>query len=535
MQVDRCIRSIFFSAALLAASAGAQEGEPLDIPDPAGPVLDEMVFEEKVFEAEPFADEALQDQVMPGPTDQLVPVATDATDVDDTGPSTGEAGEATELTDVEMLIQEFARYKELMENGVYDVADTAAKRVIELSIKVTGPASIETARALTNLATVQHNNRQFDTAEQNYAAAIEIIEVADNRLSKQLINPLRGLGTAQLEGGQPEVAMVTFNRAVHLTHVNEGPHNLDQIELLQALAEVSLRLGETKDARDVQDRIYLLNVRRFASDSMGLVPTLLQRAKWQHQAGLIIDERMTYRRAIQIIEKNEGKNSLLLIEPLMAYGGSFLHIDITGVSELQRNGMGTGEIYYKRAARIAGKNPDADWRDRATTMLALGDYYMKIGSGTRAEKAYIATWEMLSFEEDQLEFRRNTMGRPSLLRDQPLPQYLSSATGSSGTKSSDQLLPGTLVLSYNINEYGRVSSIRLVQAEPPEFTGMQHAVARIVRSRTYRPRFSDGQPAASNEQILDHTFYYRQADLEALRVDDEAGATPQEETTADTG
>jgi tetratricopeptide (TPR) repeat protein len=514
-----------------------QEGESLDLPDPDGPVLDDMVFEEKVFEDDDFADESMGNQATRGPSDKLVPVADDPADADDAASSAESAEPATELSDVEMLVQEFGRYKALMDNGIYDEADTVAKRVVELSLKATGPMSLETARALTNLAVVQYRNKQYDTAQQNYLASIEIIEVTDNRLSKYLVNPLKGLGAAQLEGGQPGLAIGTYKRAVHLTHVNEGPHNLDQLELLQSLAEASLRLGDTKEAKDLQDRMYLLNVRHFSQDSMGLIPTLVRRAEWQHRAGMIIDERVTYRRIIQIIEKNEGKNGLSLISPLIAYGRSFLFADLTRMSDVDRNGLGTGEIYFRRAVRIAGKNPQADWKDRAVTTLALGDYYMNTNNESRGRKVYSEAWDMLSVDEEGLEFRRDMLERPYVLRDRPMPKYMSddAAASDNSSDSPERLLTGTLALSYDVNEHGRVSTLRVIEAEPPEFTEMRRAVQRNLQSRNYRPRFADGEPAVSTDQILVHTFYYRQADLDAVRVKVKETGAPQEPSAPDPG
>ena len=101
----------------------------------------------------------------------------------------------------EKLLYEFENYKRLMSEGVYDEADSAAKRIVTLAIQVSGPTSAETAKALTNLGIVQHRNKQFDAAQQNFESAIEIIEDNEDRLNSRLVNPLKGLGAAQLEGG----------------------------------------------------------------------------------------------------------------------------------------------------------------------------------------------------------------------------------------------------------------------------------------------------------------------------------------------
>lgn len=235
---------------------------------------------------EPVADDAGDDG---GLMDQTVPVAGDDA-----------AAEATEYSEPprrrkadlrEQLLDEFDNYKRLMREGIYDEADTVAKRVVTLSIQLNGPTSSETAKALTNLGIVQHRNKQFDAAQQNFEAAIDIIEDVEDRLNRRLINPLKGLGAAQLEGGRPDLAKQTFTRAIHITHVNEGPHNMEQIDILESLAETNVRLGSIEDAREMHDKIYLLHRRRYENDQLALIPSLMRRAEWQHRAGYIADEQ----------------------------------------------------------------------------------------------------------------------------------------------------------------------------------------------------------------------------------------------------
>ena len=110
------------------------------------------------------------------------------------------------VSDDDLLDAEFELFKDLMDENVYDEADTVAKRVVELSIKTHGPQSNQFAKALTNLAIVQFRTEQFDASVQNFESAIEIIEDNEDRLNIQLINPLKGLGAAQLESGRPDLA-----------------------------------------------------------------------------------------------------------------------------------------------------------------------------------------------------------------------------------------------------------------------------------------------------------------------------------------
>ncbi len=247
------------------------------------------------------------------PLDQVVPVADDDTDYVeiDIGVNDEEI-----LIGEERLLSEFGRYRRLLQEGSLDEADIAAKRIVEMAIEVYGPQSRETASALNNLGIVQHSNEQYDAAIQNFTSSIEILEVIEDRLNGSLVNPLKGLGAAQLGNGRPDQAFQTFTRAAHITHVNEGPHNLDQVEILESLAETQLRMGEAKEARNILDRIHSLNVRHFEKNPMGLLPSLMNRATWQHRAGYYNEERLSYRRAIRIVEAFLLKNDPLLIDQL---------------------------------------------------------------------------------------------------------------------------------------------------------------------------------------------------------------------------
>ena len=454
-------------------------------------------------------------EVPPAPPqeDQIVPVADQDAAEDNVDMS------VPEPTQEEALGNQFQLFKQLMQDRVYDEADTVAKRVVEIAIRTNGPESNEYAKALTNLAIVQHHTEQYEAAQQNFEAAIEIIEDNEDRLHAQLVNPLRGLGAAQLEAGRPDLAKHSYERAVHVTHVNEGPHNLDQIEILESVAETNLRMGDIDAAREVQDSIYALQLRKHSANQMDLVAPLLRRAAWQHRSGFIFDERATYRRVVRIIEVNVGKDDPRLVKPLILLGRSFFYADRSGVESLQDTRMTTGEIYFRRAVRIAEESPDSDWQILTQAKLALGDYYMYENSSQRARQVYGDVWELLSEEEERLDVRREQLEGITSLRAQPLPDYIDpDDANDDNTLTDDPLLRGRIMVEYKISERGRVADLKLVEAEPADFTDMQRMVQREVRQRLYRPRYHDAEAVASPDQFLEHTFYYRQSDLDRVRA-----------------
>ena len=450
--------------------------------------------------------------------DQVVPVAEDEQMTVELPP---------ELSPEDELIEQYTRYLQLMKDGVFDEADSVAKRVVELALEVKGPRSTDFAKALTNLAIVQHQTKQYDAAEQNFQSAIEIIEDNEDQLNAQLVNPLKGLGASQLESGRPDKATDTFQRAVHVTHVNKGPHNLDQIKLLESLSESQLRMGSIDDAKHIQDIIYALNERAYADNAVDMLPSLMRRADWQHRAGFINDQRTTLRRAVRIIETVYGREDMRLVEPLTQLGQSFFFVDISGSSAGTAASLTTGETHFKRALHIAKSDPDANWEMVADTSLALGDYYNVMGNVQQAQRIYAAAWIDLGDADNRLDYRREHLEKFVVLRSYPLPTTAHRLTEKNKGGNDDPLLQASVTFRYDVTERGRVENVKVVDANPPEFIEVHHRASREIRRRIYRPRYTDGQPVSTEGQIVEHTFFYRQDELTALR---KSNAANTEET-----
>jgi tetratricopeptide (TPR) repeat protein len=416
----------------------------------------------------------------------------------------------------EQLAQDFALYKSLLASGLTADADVVAKRIVELSIRENGFETADTAKALTNLAIVQHRNQDYETAQQNYEAAIGIIERVEDRLNSDLINPLRGLGAAQLAAGRPDLALESFGRARHVSHVNEGPHNLDQIDIIEALAEIYIRIGEVETAYDLQDRIYQLYARRYEKDSADIVPALYKRAEWQHRLRQYGRERETYRRIIKIIEKHHGKNDLLLVEPLTGLGHSYLYVsDIDRDYQRGNAGLTTGEIFIKRAKRIAEEHPDSTWEQKENSYLSLADYYIYSDKPGKASRAYKEVWDLLSEDEDEarLANRYNHLETLVLLQDIYPPKYYSMNEDSEQPAEGEELKEGKIVTRFMVNERGRARSYEIIEAYPPGLEEMEKDVMREMRRLIYRPRLENGEVVETHDLTFTHDFFYRESDL----------------------
>lgn len=145
--------------------------------------------------------------------------------------------------------------------GMMEEADSLAKQIVVVSIGKFGRDSVDTADALTNLADFQAKYGDPIAAIQNFEAAIEIVERVENDLSMQLVDPLNALGVLQYRAGNTELAQAVWQRAVHIGHVNLGPHNNQQIETLYSIERSLIEAGKGKEARRMRRRILYLEFR----------------------------------------------------------------------------------------------------------------------------------------------------------------------------------------------------------------------------------------------------------------------------------
>lgn len=395
----------------------------------------------------------------------------------------------------------FRAYRRLYDSGRYESAVEEAKRVIVLSIEANGREHLQTARALTNLAIAQQKNGEYEAAQQNYLAAISIVEAVDSRLSKHLINPLRGLGNTYLDAGRPDQAISVYDRAVHLTHVNSGPQNLEQVDLLEALSESFLRLRDIKEAEEIQQLSYQLYERRFGEDDPEILPAMVRRARWLHRLGLFSEERYVYQKILDVLEEEYGEDDLRLIGPLSGLARTYLY----DVDSAPGN---RGEWALKRAVEIAETHPEGTPTLVADSLIAMGDYHGLRGEAQKARRAYRQAWDALSEGEELLVQRDARFNEPVQIRRSIPPAYADDQTDPTvnPTFRAREFDRGTVVVDFSVNSRGRPQDIQVVESEPPGL--MDSEVKKSVRRFVYRPRFEEGEPVDTPGQTFRHIFSY---------------------------
>lgn len=416
-------------------------------------------------------------------------------------------------SNLDELRRNFALYKTAIENASYDEADTLAKRMVELTIRLYGLDSHESSKALTNLGRVQQKNQDYESAVLNFTAAIEIIERIEDRLNSELINPLRGLGAAQLGAGRPDMARKSYDRAVHVSHVNEGPHNLMQIRVLEELAETYLTLGDQDKALDIHQFIYNLEARNIDRNTEDMIPALERQAEWTHRMRMHERERVTWRKIINILEDSRGKKDLSLIRPLTGLANSYLFVSDMALENYDGPAISSGDAYLKRAIRISAENPESTWDLQARTLLALGDYYTLTDRASKAMRIYRDTWTLLSGDEEREQHRAATLESSKLLQNIHPPKYYNVKSSDTGGGKPEDFESGKIIVAYNVSSRGNATDMRIIEADPPGFEELEYAVAREMRRLIHRPQMTDGDFVEAVGKTYTHDYFYRLSDL----------------------
>lgn len=91
-------------------------------------------------------------------------------------------------------------------------------------------------------------------AIERQGRAVDELEARYGPYDIRLKEALRGLGFQLKKGGDLHGARHAYNRALHVSRVNEGLHSASQIPVVERLIEVDLRLGDWSEV----DRHYTL-------------------------------------------------------------------------------------------------------------------------------------------------------------------------------------------------------------------------------------------------------------------------------------
>jgi len=438
-------------------------------------------------------------------------------------------GATSPLSAQELAVsQAWSAYEQALDSGLYSEAEIAAKQLLERAIREGRRDEQSTADLLTKLALVQRLNRDFAAAQQNYELAVNIIESRKDMLDLALVEPLLGIANTHIDNERPDLALEFLDRALHVRHVNEGPHSLEQAETLEVLATAYRQTGKLREAADVADRLYLLYGRNYPGNSMELVPVLLKKGHILGDIGERRDQRNAYIDAVNIVEHNEGKSSAHLIAPFISLGRSYTEEYFEQYRLAQSGGdlpegrddykdrlLTKGKSYNESALELARSNADVEWQLYSEALLALADFYTVMEEQSRARVLYRDAWQLLAQDEARLAWRRaeleTVLPLQQLQPDLTVALNFGAEEGGSGTSYAT----GFIITQFTVTRRGRLANISLVEISPERNAAIEAEVKRALSEFVYRPRFENGLAVDTPNQTVRYSFPYPKPTAEA--------------------
>jgi hypothetical protein len=405
--------------------------------------------------------------------------------------------------------ENFASFTEALANLSWSEAEVSAKQMVEIANadknSSTQDAAFARAAALQNLAVAQQFRGKHESAKQNYVAAIDVIVGADNNLSPELILPLRGLAIAHLDMEEVREAFEFYDRAMHVSSVNFGPHSLQQLPILDEKLQIYLSREDSTSALDVLDRVTMLYTRKYPKYSEERLPAYYLQADIYGKLGLSAAERSAWRSILAIKQEHYARNDPALIEPNRKIAENLMRAMLK--DEFRSVTTSAAERHLKAALWIADNSAEQDWKVRTDCLLSLADFYTLFDMKGRARRYYAEAWDLMSSNESYLGARSDELEAPVPLA-LPAPERYANFEYNPNRDDldPDDYLEGEMVMSFDVNERGRTEKLRLVRADPENFPEMELRLRNAVKEFVYRPRLTDGKVAATGG--LEYRFRY---------------------------
>ncbi len=348
-----------------------------------------------------------------------------------------------------------------------------------------------------------------------YRTLVTELEQVTGTYSEDLPEQLLSLGLALQQQGRHEEAVEVFKRGIHLSRINQGLHNAEQIPLVRGEITSQMARGEWESADERQ--AYLFRVQRRAMTGLeDMSPIFMQHARWQYDAyRLAVDSdgfvRLLsmwdyYRMAATEISERQGPTSPELLEPLQGLLRTQYLIANHEIRQAEASSQNdfSRQSQYGRFASIQARGyqqgraviramydvyveSDADDDPRTLEALVmLGDWMWFNGEKAAATEAYREAITELDGVDDAQVTAEAVFGQPVPLPDvdgiRPLPLP--------GEHSEDRAL-----LQYAVNENGRVTDLELLEGDEE----LARQLMRSLRRTRFRPRFEQLEPVETED------------------------------------
>jgi len=390
--------------------------------------------------------------------------------------------------------------------GQYEPATDAAKTMVMLTSKIYGNKSVEHALANSDLAAAQSKLGDLTAAAANYRQAIYLIEEQEGIVSPQLIQPLVGLANVENAAGEWDKGLDTYNRALRLNHVEYGLNNLGQMPIRDGLTESYLGLGSIKEA-NFQQELQLRIVRdEFGSDLTKLTQASNKLAGWYQRSNQQEKEVLQLETTVRTIRSKVSNNDPSQIQVLRDLAAAYQRLDLSPEQQLSAYSASLDAL--EEASRINKDSDNPDQIVSAEIQIEIGDTHSINGQTREARRSYTEAWQILANAGTDATVIDAYFGTPTHIGWHSLPDVYpdNRKTRELWSSDPDRFRPAALQALVDIDDYGLTSNVRIIEASPQGL--LEDTAVRLLKRYRFRPRFEAGQPVATSNLQINHSFSY---------------------------
>lgn len=380
---------------------------------------------------------------------------------------------------------------------------------------------IETASYSTDQLESQLAIGEFAAAIVQVEKIIADIESSSTRYDMRLARPLTVLGDAKLGIGDSPAALAAYERALHITRVNRGLFDADQVDIVYREAVVHASMGDRDTADLRHEYAFEILLRTYGPMNPELFSGLFTIAKWHQNNNNIFTARDFFQHAAYLAKKHFIPGDERTIKALQGFAESFRRERFPNVpsyfppernqhqssryrSSHSRRGYATinnfapGERALIDIVNFKQANPEATESEIANAFLELADWYLMFGKPNRAFPLYSRVWELLESDPNSLATVFNS----------PTPLYLPMPKDPDPPPSAirGDSKEGIVELTVNMSDLGTITKYNIVRSEPKGM--MDRKVTRAARLARYRPVFVKSQPMPTKAFKVEHEFTY---------------------------
>ena len=362
--------------------------------------------------------------------------------------------------------------------------------------------------------------REYDEAVRWLKGHVAVLDSGSHRFDGALVRPLTLLGDAHAGKGQYDIALEHYQRAFHLSRVNDGLNSPNQVQIVYREAAVLKALGEYRMANDREEYAYQVLTRAHGPMDEELLGGVYHLAKWYEQTGNVFAARSLYQHGVAILQANGKLESPEAITAFSGLASSYrmerfpvYYVADTGPQSgsmssaggmeqaLSVNNFPAGEAALQHIIRIHQIQEPLDQRALAQAVLDLADWYMLFDKTQRSVPLYAHAWELLEEIEgfDVVSY----FAQPQLLYFPEPGTPRSVAASQRGEQTT-----GYVEIAFDVTDTGYVKNLKTVASEPDGL--MDFRVRKSLRVARYRPMLVDGVPLAKETHTYRHEFPYYQ-------------------------